>query len=158
MKKDTAVTLGLDLGDRSSTYCACDADGVIVEEGRVATKALQLQALAARFPVSWTMEAGTHSPWIDRLLRGMGVPVVVVNPRRLRMVSDSLRKTDRSDAAMLALLGLFNPKLLWQVRHRSFDAQLGLTTLKARDRLVRTRPGEHDPRTGEVAGVAVAEV
>ena len=139
MKTDTAVTLGLDLGDRSSAYCACDADGLVVAEGLVSTEAPALQALAARFDVPWTMEAGTHSPWVDRLLTGMGLTVVVVNPRRLKMVSDSLKKTDRSDAALLALLGLFNPKLLWRVRHRSFDAQLGLTALKARDRLVRTR-------------------
>jgi transposase len=140
MNEDSAFAVGLDISDRRSTYCAVDQEGRVIEEGRVENRADSLAALADRFSgAQWTLEAGTHSFWMDRLLRGRGLEVVVVNPRRLRVVSDSLKKTDRSDAATLALLGLFNPQLLWQVRHRGYDAQLALTKLKARDALVRTR-------------------
>jgi hypothetical protein len=31
------LTVGLDVGDRFSQVCAVDADGVLVQEGRVAT-------------------------------------------------------------------------------------------------------------------------
>ena len=140
MKNPSPLFLGLDLSDKTACYCVLDADGGRVREARIALRTPELQKLARRYPSAvWTLEAGTQSPWVDRLLRSLGIRVNVINPRRLRAVSDSLKKTDRTDAEMLAFLGRFAPQLLWQVRHRSFDAQVGLTLLKARDRLVKTR-------------------
>ncbi|MEN0065658.1 MAG: IS110 family transposase [Myxococcota bacterium] len=140
MLENSAVSVGLDVGDRWTYFCAVDHGGIVLQEGRVPSTTQGLNGIIKTFRrAQWVMEAGTHSFWMDRHLCGSGIENIVVNPRRLKAVSDSLRKTDRSDAAMLALLGMFNPKLLWQVRHRSYDSQLGLGLLKVREQLVRTR-------------------
>ncbi|MHB1345068.1 MAG: hypothetical protein ACYCX3_12030 [Thermoleophilia bacterium] len=67
--RETKVTVGLDLGDRYCQVCVLDEGGEVTEEGRVATKP---EALRRRFfgadPLRVVLEAGTHSPWVSRLL------------------------------------------------------------------------------------------
>ncbi len=54
-------TLGLDLGDRRSTYCLLDVAGKIEAEDAVATSRECFEALSARYPASViAMETGTH--------------------------------------------------------------------------------------------------
>jgi hypothetical protein len=53
------------------------------------------------------LEAGTHSPWISRLLEQMGCSVYVGNPRKLRFIWDSIDKSDERDARLLARLHSF---------------------------------------------------
>ena len=48
------------------------------------------------------IECGTHSPWVSRLLQELGHEVIVANPRRLRLISESDRKNDKADARLLA--------------------------------------------------------
>ena len=45
------------------------------------------------------IEVGTHSPWVSRLLQGMGNEVIVANARQVKLISNSSRKDDRRDAA-----------------------------------------------------------
>lgn len=134
------LTVGLDLGDRFSEICAIDGEGEIVERGKVRTREA---ALEGRFggmePVRVVLEVGTHSPWISRLLTELGHEVVVANPRKLRLIYENPRKTDRADAEYLARVGRMDPELLAPVEHRGRDAQADLATLKAQDQLVRVR-------------------
>jgi len=62
-------TTGLDLGDQHSDYYTLDQAGEEVKSGRVKTSR---EALAKRFgggePMRVVIEAGTHSPWVSRLL------------------------------------------------------------------------------------------
>ena len=85
------------------------------------------------------IEAGTHSPWVSRLLAKLKFDVVVANPSRLKLISDSLSKTDRHDAEMLARLGRSDVVLLHPIQHRSEERQKDLDVLQARDLLVRLR-------------------
>lgn len=48
------------------------------------------------------MKAGTHSPWISRLLKRVGLEVITANACRLRAIYDNDRKCDCADAMMLA--------------------------------------------------------
>jgi hypothetical protein len=66
------VTVGIDLGDRFSHFCALDDDGAVVSEGRVATTpgAIELFFKTSRKRIA--IEAGTHSPWMSRLLARLG--------------------------------------------------------------------------------------
>jgi len=41
------------------------------------------------------LEVGTHSPWVSRYLVDLGHEVIVANPRRVRLITDSTRKDDR---------------------------------------------------------------
>ena len=67
------LTIGLDLGDRSSWYCVLDESGQILLEQKVSTTPKGLQAVFSRMPRSrMALETGMHSPWVSRLLSGLG--------------------------------------------------------------------------------------
>jgi transposase len=130
----------LDLGDRSSCYCVLDESGRIVMEQRVSTTAKGLQAAFGVMPRSRiALETGMHSPWISRLLGGLGHEVIVAHARNVRLIGESRKKDDRLDAQTLARLARIDPQLLCPVKHRSAKAQADLTVIRARAGLVRAR-------------------
>jgi transposase len=133
-------TVGVDLGDRWSRYCVVGASGVIVDEDRVRTtrEAFEKQ-FGAMESTHVVIEAGTHSPWVSRALEGQGHRVTVANPRKVRLIYESDRKSDRLDARMLARLGRMDPTLLSPIRHRSREAQADLAVIRGRDALVTAR-------------------
>lgn len=136
------LTIGLDLGDRSSWYCVADEAGQIQLEQRVSTTARALHEVFGRMPRSRiALEIGTHSPWISRLLSELGHEVIVANARKVRLIGESRKKDDRLDAQTLARLARIDPELLYPVKHRSAKAQADLTLIRARAGLVRARTG-----------------
>jgi len=76
MAKDTTrarMTVGMDLGDRESSYAVLDDEGEVRERGKVGTAAPALEKLFRRLgETTVVMEVGTHSPWVSRLLKGKG--------------------------------------------------------------------------------------
>ena len=133
-------TVGLDLGDRYSFYCMLTGDGELVEEGRIgSTKAALLKHFADETPMRIALEAGTHSPWVSRLLSELGHEVVVANPRKIRAITASESKNDRNDAEKLARIAACDPKLLSPIQHRSPERQQDLNLIHARGTLVRAR-------------------
>ena len=136
------LTIGLDLGDRSSWYCVVDEAGQIQLEQRVRTTAKALQEVFGTMPRSRiALEIGTHSPWISRMLSDLGHEVIVANARKVRLIGESRKKDDRLDAQTLARLARIDPELLYPVKHRSAQAQADLTVIRARAGLVRARTG-----------------
>ena len=134
------LTIGLDLGDRNSWYCVLDKMGQVQLEQRVGTNAKALSEVFGAMPRSRiALETGTHSPWISRLLSGLGHEVIVANARKLRLIGESRKKDDRLDAQTLARLARIDPELLCPVKHRSAQAQADLTVIRARAALVRSR-------------------
>lgn len=134
------ITIGLDVGDRWSQVCAVDADGAVVQEGRIPTTRA---ALRARFPGTTAcrvvVEAGTHAGWISRELAAQGHEVLVANSRKLRWLYHNEHKTDRVDATYLARVGRWDPTLLAPIRVRSAGADGALRLVRARASLVRAR-------------------
>ena len=139
-RKQESITIGLDLGDKTSQFCVVNEAGSVISEGSVATTK---KAMIAKFGVlphcRIALEVGTHSPWLSRLLSGLGHEVVVANARQVRLISESSRKTDQRDARMLARLARFDPELLGPIQHRSEKAQQHLMTIRVRASLVETR-------------------
>ena len=134
------IVIGMDLGDRMSRYCILDGTGEVVKEGSAATtRAGMTQVYGSMKKCAIAMEVGTHSPWVSRLLEGMGHEVIVANPRQLKLITESSRKDDKVDAQMLARLARVDPKLLRPIRHRGEEAQLDLMVIRARAALVKTR-------------------
>jgi len=134
------LTIGLDLGDRSSWYCVLDERGELQGEGKVSTTAKAMREVFGRMPRSRiTLETGTHSPWVSRLLSELGHEVIVAHARKVRLIGESRRKDDRRDARTLARLARIDPQLLSPVKHRSAQAQADLTVIRARAGLVRAR-------------------
>ena len=139
-KQRPAITVGLDLGDRWSHYCMLNEDGDVVEEGRIATTEAGLRKQFEGEPRQRVaMEAGTHSPWISRLLKRLGHQAIVANARKLRAISQNESKNDKADAEMLARLALSDPRLLSPLEHRSVERQRDLNLIRSRDVLVRAR-------------------
>ena len=62
---------------------------------------------------------------------------IVANPRRLRLIYQNDRKSDRVDAESLARLGRLDPRLRCTVKHRGAPAQADLALLRSRDALMR---------------------
>jgi len=134
------LTIGLDLGDRSSWYCVLDETGSIVMEQKVSTTPKALQATFGAMPRSRiALETGMHSPWVSRLLSALGHEVIVAHARNVRLIGESRKKDDRIDAQTLARLARIDPQLLCPVKHRSAKAQADLTVIRARAGLVRAR-------------------
>jgi transposase len=134
------LTIGLDLGDRSSWYCVLDERGELQAEGKVSTTAKAMCEAFQRMPRSRiVLETGTHSPWVSRVLSELGHEVIVAHARNVRLIGESRRKDDRLDARTLARLARIDPQLLSPVKHRSAKAQADLTLIRARAGLVRAR-------------------
>jgi len=138
--KQPKLTIGLDLGDRSSHYCILDEAGKVILEHNLPTTPKGIHQVFSRIPRSRiALETGTHSPWVSRQFSQMGHEVIVAHARNVRLIGESRRKDDRLDARTLARLARIDPGLLGPVRHRSAKAQIHLTVIRARAALVSTR-------------------
>ncbi len=137
---NSSGTVGLDLGDKTSAVCVLSAAGEVLETGTVRTTR---EALEVRFKttdrVRIILEAGPQSPWTSRLLESFGHDVIVANPHRVRLIGESRRKDDRTDAETLARLGRVDPSLLAPITHRSERCQQDLALLRSRDALLSSR-------------------
>ena len=104
-KQPLELTIGVDLGDKSSRYCVLDREGTVLLERSIATSKKGLaQAFASMGASRIAIEVGTHSPWISRLLERLGHQVIVANARQVKLISQSSKKNDRLDAEFLARL------------------------------------------------------
>jgi transposase len=138
--KEQRLTIGMDLGDHWSCYCILDEAGKILLEQKVATTPEAMKQAFAKIPRSLlALETGTHSPWVSRVLTELGYKVIVAHAQKVQLISKSNRKDDRHDARTLARLVRIDPELLAPVRHRSAQAQIHLTVIRARAELVRAR-------------------
>lgn len=134
------TTIGMDLGDQHHIAVVLDADGNEIEAARlVNTKVALKRFFQQHTGASVAIEAGTHSPWISRLLEALNCKVYVGNPRKLRLIWDCTDKSDLRDARMLAMIARLEPRLLWPIRHREMSAHNDLEVLKAREMLVQSR-------------------
>lgn len=135
-----ARTIGIDLSDLTSSYCAISASGAVLDEGTFPTTSAGLdQVLAERSPSRVILEASTQTSWVARHVAKLGHEVIVANPRQVALISQSARKTDRNDARMLARLGRADPNLLSPVHVRDEKCLAVRALLGARKQLVETR-------------------
>jgi transposase len=85
------------------------------------------------------IEAGTHSPWVRRVLEECGHEVLAANARKIRLIYANKRKTDEIDAENLARLARLDPKLLYPLQHRGVEGQAHLAIIRSREALVGCR-------------------
>ena len=140
IKDGTDMTIGVDLGDKWSRLCVLDDDGEVCEEGRIATTA---DAMRKRFstesPCRIVIEVGTHSPWVQRLLKELGHEVITAHTQSVRLIYGGTNKNDRLDAERLARLARVDPKLLHPIQHREGSAQADRAVIRSRHVLVGCR-------------------
>ncbi len=134
------LTIGMDLGDRFTYYCILDEAGEVMVEQKLPTTKQAMKHVFGAMPSSRVaLETGAHSPWVSRQLTQLGHEVIVAHARNVRLIGESSRKDDRLDARMLARLARLDPRLLSPVQHRSAEAQIHLTVIRARAALVGAR-------------------
>lgn len=140
MDKHITQYAGLDLGDQTSLLHIIDQAGQFLEELRIPTTAEALERkFGGRSPLRIALEVGGHSRWVSRQLCSYGHEVVVADARKLRLIYQNPRKSDRVDAEYLARLVRLDERLLSPIRHRSEGVQQHLAVLRSRECLVRAR-------------------
>jgi transposase len=132
---------GLDVSRKATHVYIEDAQGRRVKSGMVSTTPSELSKAVERYAergLRVAIEAGNQTAWIVDLLRELGAKVHVVHPLKVKLIAESRKKTDRSDAQVLAHLlrvgGLPEPVHVPSPRSRE---QRGL--LVARRQLIQVR-------------------
>jgi transposase len=141
-RRKPSMTVGIDLGDKYSHLCLLDTEsGEVIEEGRLRTtpEVLRRRFCSEQRPLRIAIEAGTHSPWVSRVLEECGHEVLVANARKVRLIYANKHKTDEIDAENLARLARLDPKLLYPLKHRGEDSQAHLAIIRSRETLVSCR-------------------
>lgn len=134
------VAIGIDLSDRTGEFYAIDNEGKKIGEGTVTLRTPELEKWARSIPPTlMAIEAGTHSPWISRLLTRCGHEVLVANPGKVALITQNVQKTDPVDAEYLARLARFDRGLLFPIQHRGEQAQIDLQVVRTRDIAVKVR-------------------
>jgi len=152
--KESAFSVGIDLGDKKSRFCFLDAQGGIVTEDALRTTQEEFKAYFSSIPKTRiAIEVGTHSPWVFELLESFGHTVYVANPRRMESIHKNRRKNDKVDARTLARLVRADPELLYPIRHRGAEVRHDLVLLRARDVLVGVRASLINSMRGLVKSV-----
>ena len=140
MQRAAIVTIGLDLGDKTSRLYEVDGDGRRLAEATIATTSSGLQRyFSGRAPCTVVLEVGTHSPWVSRELAALGHDAIVANPSAMFGGRRRRKRNDRLDAEFLARQGRADRALLYPIQHRTPVAQQHLEVMRARDQLVAAR-------------------
>jgi transposase len=92
---------------------------------RTTPEALRRRFSSEQQPLRIAIEAGTHSPWVSRMLEECGHEVLAwpMLARCEAHLRQSKRKTDEIDAENLARLARLDPKLLYPLKHRGEHSQ-----------------------------------
>lgn len=143
MSHSTPYGLGMDISDRSMMACLRGPESTVIEETTLplspAVAEVYLRRLKELQPVV-ALETGTHSNWIYDLLQTLGFEkVIMADARKLKVIFQSDKKTDRFDAQILARLAQTCPELLHGVRPRGEQARQDRRLLSARQIAVETR-------------------
>jgi hypothetical protein len=163
-KERPTMTAGVDLGDKYSYLCLIDTQsGEVIEEGRLRTtpEAFRRRFCSEQQPLRVAIEAGTHSPWVSRVLEECGHEVLVANPRKTRLIYSNKRKTDEIDAENLgdashvlirncfthSNTGVRTPRLIW---HSSARVRRWLVAVRS--------SGQPRPWSSQVLWCSLAQV
>jgi transposase len=135
-------TIGIDLGSKKSSFCILGFDGEVEREGSVPMSRASVERFLAEQPASRVVvETCGVSRWTAGIARDLGHEVVIANSRRLALVTQSYRKSDRNDAYKLADLGQVRPRLLSPVHSRGDRSYFGQMHQRVRAQLVQIRTG-----------------
>lgn len=133
-------TIGMDMGDKKHSICILNSQGEVIKRDTLSNTATAIRKyFSSHAACRISLEAGTHSGWVSRILEELGYEVLIGNPRKLRVIWNSNEKDDNRDAEMLARIARLDPHLLYPIHHRSADAHTDLAVIKSRDALVKSR-------------------
>jgi len=133
--------IGLDLSQKVTHICVVDETGEVVGRGREVTQPELLAAAIGKLAAQVErviLETGGQSSWLQRELRALGVPALIVDARHAKgALSCRLNKTDANDAeglAQLARTGWYR-----EVSAKRAEVRIARSLLLARQLLVKQR-------------------
>lgn len=132
---------GIDVSSKKCYVVVSDAKGSTALSKEVDTDSRALRSALEPYvgdKLKITIEAGGETVWIYDCLVEFGAEVVVVNPKKVKLIAESRRKTDKIDAKILCEL-LRVDGLPRAVHMPSPAARVLRGMLKARRQLVRNR-------------------
>jgi transposase len=124
-----AYFAGLDVSVKETSVCIVDDAGKIVREARVASEPEALLQVLTNTIDRFKrigLEAGPLSQWLYSVLAEAGLPVICVETRHMRAMSQ-INKTDRNDARGLAQMmrvGLYRPVHVKTLRSQKLRVRL----------------------------------
>ncbi len=130
----------------TSRYCILNEAGEVVSEGSVATSKVGISSLFGKMASSrkLALEVGTHSPWVSRQIASQGHEVIVANPHKVKLITQSVpqERSDRCAATGATGAGKWTREAVRaQIRHRGESAQADLAVIRARAELMESRTG-----------------
>jgi transposase len=100
--------IGFDVLKKSVSYCRKNADGKIVEEGKLPATHRALRECAGKRSEAW--RHGSNSvQWLDvRYAKAVAAKLQMGNPSRMKAIAAAKKKNDRLEARKIADLGRCN--------------------------------------------------
>lgn len=100
------MIIGIDAHKLSESICVTDGDGNIVEEYKMNNTEENWNSFMEKYPkdAEIAVESSTTGKYVAMLLRDNGFRIHLANPKALRIIFRSTKKTDRNDARNLAKL------------------------------------------------------
>jgi transposase len=132
----------MDVGDKNFDCAVLDEGGRKIGKRSFPTTQRGVDEMLKRYrrkDMLVVLETGTHSPWISALIESRDREALVANAREASRFWQGNRKTDETDAEILARVGRFDPGMLKPIRHRGREAQAHLALIKSREALVENR-------------------
>jgi transposase len=128
-------SIGVDLHKRTMTCCFLSERGKRFKEYAVSD--LRILRRDLRKTDRLAVEATGNARWFSDQVKDWVEKVVVVNPRQFKVISQSVRKTDETDAELLALF--LSKGLLPEIRMRDELSNEIKSLCVTRDKLVKLR-------------------
>ncbi|MBR0823158.1 IS110 family transposase [Bradyrhizobium liaoningense] len=131
--------VGLDVGLEETSVCIVDSEGLTVREIKVSTEPEAIRSAVEGYADRLDrvgVEASSLGIWLYRELQSVGLPIIVVEARHMRVSLSTMRnKTDRNDARGIAQM----MRLGWYraVHVKNIDMQKMRTLLTNRKLLKR---------------------
>ena len=86
---DGTTVVGIDIGERHVNLCEIDSDDAVTETRLGNTPKKLREQFEGKAKRRIVLEAGAHTRWIAELLGELGHEVLVVDPRRTKLISGS---------------------------------------------------------------------
>jgi hypothetical protein len=155
------LTIGLDLGDRSSWYCVLDEAGTIVLEQKLGTTPKAMKEAFGAVPRSRiALETGMHSPWVSRLLSELGHEVIVARCAQCAVDRGESKERRSAGCADVGSIGQDRSPVVVSGAASQRESAGGSDRNPGAGRVGagRNGAGEHGTRTGQELRGAVARV
>jgi hypothetical protein len=145
------MTIGIDLGDRKSHFCVLNDQAQVIARGFLPTTITAFRREFEALPPSLiAIKAGAHSLWANQVLKVCGHEVLVGNPRKIRLITESDRKSDRVDAESLARLARADRLLRYANHSRLATGKQHISLSECGKRKAERRRGPTDHCEGSM--------